>query len=46
MSAETPELVLGVLAWIPNDIAFELRGDPDLLTILGERADRIAAAAR
>jgi predicted DNA-binding transcriptional regulator YafY len=46
VSAETPELVLGVLAWIPNDIAFELRGDPDLLTILGERADRIAAAAR
>ena len=44
LDAETREQLLGALAWIPDAVRYEVRGDPELLAFMRERSARLAAA--
>jgi predicted DNA-binding transcriptional regulator YafY len=44
LDAETPEQLLGALAWIPSGARYEVRGDPELLAFIRERAARLSGA--
>ena len=44
LDAETPEQLLGALAWIPAGVHYEVRCAPGLLEFLRERMSRLATA--
>jgi predicted DNA-binding transcriptional regulator YafY len=44
LDAETPEQLLGALAWIRSGVRFEVHAEPELLAFLRERSLRLAAA--
>ncbi|MEO6944306.1 MAG: hypothetical protein ABI053_06310 [Lacisediminihabitans sp.] len=45
IGADTAELVLGILAWIPAGVDYELRGIDEFLGFVRKAAGRTACAA-
>lgn len=44
ISGESPEVLLGALAWIPAGVSYEVRGDPEFLAFASESIARMGAA--
>jgi hypothetical protein len=46
LSGDSVAQLVSALAWVPEDIPFELRGDQALLTLVAAASSRPAAAVR